>query len=156
MAIAETLKTWIEDQSIEYRMGSHPISFSSRETATAAHIREDHIAKAVILKDKQGYLMAVIPADQWIKLHAIQQDLNRPLELASEDEIDELFKDCQPGAIPPLGQAYGMETVLDESLTSLANVYLEAGDHEHLLHISGDHFRKIMSGVRHGHFSHPD
>ncbi len=49
---------------------------------------------------------------------------------------------------------YQLETFLDEQLTSLANVYFEAGDHEHLLHISGAAFLTLLKGVRHGHFSH--
>ena len=54
----------------------------------------------------------------------------------------------------PLGPAYGIETFLDEALMSLANVYLEAGDHEHLVHIGGDDFKTLLSGVRHGFYSH--
>jgi Ala-tRNA(Pro) deacylase len=45
---------------------------------------------------------------------------------------------------------------MDEALTTLANVYFEAGDHEHLVHTSGDDFKHLLSGVRHGHFSHND
>ncbi len=67
-----------------------------------------------------------------------------------------LFEDCETGAIPPLGPAYQIETFLDEALTSLANVYFEAGDHENLVHTSGDNFKKLLSGVRHGNYSHDD
>jgi Ala-tRNA(Pro) deacylase len=154
MAMAKTLSTWLDNEGIHYELASHPRTYSSRDSADAAHVREDHMAKAVILKDGQGFLMAIIPADQWIKLHAINETLNRDLEMAAEAEIDTLFWDCQAGAIPPVGQAYGLETVLDESLTTLANVYLEVGDHEQLVHLSGDDFRHLMRGIRQGHFGH--
>ena len=156
MAIANTLKQWLDEQGATYRSVPHPQSSSSRESASAAHVREDHIAKAVILKDGQLLLMAVIPADQWLKLHAVQQSLNRELELANEPEIDRLFIDCSPGAIPPFGQAYGIETVLDEALTALADVYVEAGDHRQLLHFSADTFTQLTRGLRQGHFSHEE
>ena len=81
-------------------------------------------------------------------------ELNRELELVEEDEFAKLFPDCEPGAIPPLGPAYNIETFLDEALKSLANIYFESGDHEHLIHTSGEDFKKLLSGVRHGHFSH--
>jgi hypothetical protein len=42
-----------------------------------------------------------------------------------------------------LGPAYGIETCLDQSLTSLAHVYFEAGDHEQLVHMAGDAFRAL-------------
>ncbi len=156
MTVAASVKTYLDQQGIAYELVPHPRTGSSRESARAAHVREDHIAKAVIMKDDQGYLMAVIPADQWLKLHAVCETLNRSLELASEAEIEGLFPDCRPGAIPPLGPFYGLETVLDEALTTLANVYLEAGDHEHLIHVTGEQFHSLMSGARHGHFSHND
>lgn len=152
--MAKTVKMYLDSQEIEYRLLAHPRSSCSKETATVAHLAQDHIAKAVILKDEQGFLMAVIPGTHWIKLHALQQELDRYLELASEEEVDGLFEDCRPGAVPPLGPAYDMETVLDEALTTLAYVYFEAGDHERLVSVSGEDFRRLLGGARHGYFSH--
>ncbi|MDH5472188.1 MAG: YbaK/EbsC family protein [Gammaproteobacteria bacterium] len=154
MSISNTLNSYLSNQHIDYDLLSHPVTFSCRDTAKAAHINEDHIAKAVIVKDRQGYAMVVIPGSDWIKVHALQNELNRDFQLAEESELHNLFTDCAKGAIPPLGQAYGLDTFLDESLNSLANIYFEAGDHEHLIHIRGDQFQKLFKGVRHGHFSH--
>lgn len=90
----------------------------------------------------------------WARLHAVREALNRPLELAEEREIERLFADCAPGAIPAAGQAYELETLLDEALTSLAEVYFEAGDHEQLVRVTGEAFLHLMRGARRGHFSH--
>ena len=154
MAIAKILQGWLEQQEVAYELVPHPKTYSSKDSASAAHIREDHIAKAVILKDEQGFLITVIPADQWIKLHSVNEALNRNLEMAAEKEVDQLFNDCEPGAFPPIGQAYGLEVALDESLTTLANLFFEAGDHEHLVHISGEGVHQLMRGIRQGHFGH--
>ena len=43
-----------------------------------------------------------------------------------------------------------------EPLASLANVYFEAGDHEHLIHTSGANFIKLLSRARRGYFSHAE
>ncbi len=156
MAIAATVKAHLNQAGVDYQVVPHPRTYSSKDTAQAAHVWEDQIAKAVILKDQRGFVMAVIPGSKWVKLHALQQELDRDLEITPEEEIDTLFRDCEPGAIPPLGTAYGIETVLDEALTSLGKVYFEAGDHEHLIHIDGRAFLQLLGGVRRGHFSHPD
>jgi len=118
--------------------------------------RFQDIAKAVLVKDRQGFAMVVIPGSNWVKLQALQEEADRDFELADESDVDELFSDCQPGAIPPLGPAYGMETFLDEQLTSLANVYFEAGDHIHLVQVNGKAFHDLLKGARHGHYSHND
>ena len=156
MAIAETVKNYLAQKSVDYDLVSHPHSGSSHETAAASHVREDHIAKGVIVKDASGYAMVVVPASNYVEMKHVRKELDRELELVAEDEFAKLFSDCEPGAVPPLGPAYQIETFLDQALTSLANVYLEAGDHEHLVHISGDDFKTLLSGVRHGHYSHDD
>jgi len=154
MSISATVTTSLTEHQVEYELVPHSRTYSSHNTAESAHVCEDHIAKAVVVKDQQGFAMVVIPASQWLKLHALQEETGREFVLAYEAEIDELFSDCQPGAIPPLGPDYGIETLLDERLTSLANLYFEAGDHEHLVHIDGESFLRLLKGVRHGNFSH--
>ena len=156
MAIAETVKNYLAQKSVDYDLVSHPHSGSSHETAEASHVREDHIAKGVIVKDASGYAMVVVPASNYVEMKHVRKELDRELELVAEDEFAKLFSDCEPGAVPPLGPAYQIETFLDQTLTSLANVYLEAGDHEHLVHISGDDFKTLLSGVRHGNYSHDE
>ncbi|MCG6900119.1 MAG: YbaK/EbsC family protein [Gammaproteobacteria bacterium] len=156
MAVAETVQHYLEQHSVEYDLLLHPHTGSSHGTAEAAHLREDHIAKAVIVKDNAGYAMVVVPASNWVDIEHLRKEFNRDFHLATEDELATLFNDCEAGAIPPLGPAYGIETFLDQALTSLANVYFEAGDHEQLVHTTGDDFRTLLGGVRHGYYSHDD
>ena len=156
MAMAKTLESYFLQHKVEYDLVSHPKTYSSHDTAKAAHVADDHIAKAVIVRDERGYAMVVIPASLWLKLVALQQEAERDFVVAAESDATNLFPDCTPGAIPPLGPAYGLETFLDERLTTLANVYFEAGDHEDLVHVNGDVFHVLLKGVRHGHFSHDD
>jgi Ala-tRNA(Pro) deacylase len=156
MAIADTVKNYLAQKSVDYDMVSHPHTGSSHESAAASHVRDDHVAKAVIVKDAAGYAMVVIPASHWVETKHLHRELDRDFELVQEDELAPLFPDCESGAVPPLGPAYEIETFMDEALAALANVYFEAGDHEHLVHTSGDDFRQLLSGVRHGHFSHND
>ena len=154
MSISNTVNSYLTSQHIEYDLVRHAETSCCRETAKAAHVNEDHIAKAVIVKDQKGYAMVVIPGNDWLKMHALHDELNRDFRLAEESELKNLFGDCETGAIPPLGQAYGIDTYMDERLVSLANIYFEAGDHQHLIHMRGDQFNKLFKGVRHGHFSH--
>jgi Ala-tRNA(Pro) deacylase len=154
MAIAESLKNYLAQKSVSYDVVSHPHSGSSHETSLASHVSEDHIAKGVIVKDASGYAMVIVPAINYVEMKHVRKELDRELELVDEDEFSKLFPDCEPGAVPPVGPAYQIETFLDEALTTLANVYLESGDHKQLVHVSGDDFKTLLSGVRHGHYSH--
>ena len=154
MAIAETVKNYLTENAIDYNLPHHTHSGSSHESAEAAHVQEDHIAKGVIVKDASGYAMVVLPANDYVEMKRLRKELNRDIHLATEDELATLFGDCETGAIPPLGPAYGIDTILDQALASLANVYFEAGDHMQLIHTAGDDFRTLLGGARHGYFSH--
>ena len=153
MAIAPKVLHFLEEKGIHFELVAHPRTYSSHDSAVAAHVEDDHLAKAVVLRDDAGYLQFVIPASQWLKLHGVRDAFARPLDFAEEDELDGIYEDCASGAVPAVGQAYGVETGLDNSLTTLANVFFEAGDHEHLVHVSGDQFAELMQGLRRGYFT---
>ena len=152
MTITASLMNTLTSAHISYDLVTHPRSSSSAETAYVAHVPDDHIAKGVLVKDEAGYLLVVLPASHWVNFKRLREELGRDLQLAEESEVEHLFIDCVPGAVPPLGMVYGVETLLDEALTSLAHVYFEAGDHERLIKVDAGQFKSLMQGVRHGHF----
>ncbi len=57
--------------------------------------------------------------------------------------------DCEVGAIPPLGQAYGIRTVVDRQLLDQDDIYFEGGDHRSVVHLKGGSFRRLMDKVPH-------
>jgi Ala-tRNA(Pro) deacylase len=107
-----------------------------------------------MLEDSEGYVMAVLPATHKVDLGAVHRQLNRTLGLATDRELTDLFKDCEPGAIPPLGRTYGVETILDESLDGLQDIYFEAGDHITLVHVTGRDFLRLMADAPRAKISH--
>jgi Ala-tRNA(Pro) deacylase len=154
MTIAASVSDYLSHEGIRYDLLTHSNTQDSAHTAQTAHIPGDQLAKCVVLEDENGYLMAVLPASHRLDLRAVRDELNRPVELASEHELVALFSDCEPGAIPPLAPAYGIEAVVDQSLGDLPDVYFEGGDHVSLVHVSGRDFLKLMSDAPHRYISH--
>ena len=154
MAMAETLTNYLHTQDISYDLLHHPHTATSMEAAQAAHVPGDWVAKTVLLEDDDGYVMAVLPASHRIDLGELHRHLNRRLGLAAESELSGLFKDCELGAVPPIGRAYGIETIVDDSLAEQAEVYFDAGDHEQLVHVSGEVFGSLLGDVEYARFSH--
>ncbi len=95
MSIPDKVRTYVRARGVDYELVRHPRSESTHETADAAHIPEDHIAKGVVVKDESGYALVVIPGDRWLKLDTLNSDLNRSFELAAEEELEGLFPDCR-------------------------------------------------------------
>ena len=125
MAASKSITDFLAQAGADYSAVSHPHSESSDTTAEAAHISGEKLAKGILLKDNRGYVLAVIPASHALETGTLGQKIQRPLVMASETEIARVFADCEVGAIPVLGRAYGLTTVVDHALCSLKEIYFE-------------------------------
>lgn len=154
MAISNTLQDYLERNQASYDLIPHPHTGSSMETAEEAHVPGKRLAKAVIIKDGDRYLMVVVPAVDHVDMDQLCRHFGHEVVLASEAELNGLFPDCEPGAVPPTGAAWGMETYLDECLIEEPEVYFEAGDHVEVVRVSADQFARLMGDAQRGHYGH--
>jgi Ala-tRNA(Pro) deacylase len=153
MSIPSRLCSYLEQRGVRYEICAHVHSRTSAQTARTANVPPHELAKSVIVEDDAGCVMAVVPADCRVRLGELSRLLGRKhLRLADENRIVELFADCDRGAVPALGMAWGVELVVDDELEASPVVYLEGGDHERLLRISHDQFHELMRTARHGQF----
>jgi len=148
MSIAYRVQDFIAAHDLPWDPVAHRMSNSCMEAARFADVPPDRLAKAVVLEDSDGYVLAVVPANHRVDLSELGEKLHRDLTLASERELQALFSDCAPGAVPPIGEAYGIPTVWEESLGDKPDIYFEGGDHHTLVHMSGPHFHELMSSAR--------
>lgn len=149
MPIARTVESCLERRRIPYEIISHPHSITASATAKAAAVLPSQIAKPVILADEQGYLMAVVSADSYVDVGQLARRLGRRLRLVNEGTFGHLFTDCELGAIPPLGAAYGIETIVDDRVLEQPHVCFVAGDHDELVRVDRESFRQLLEGARH-------
>ena len=153
MAIALTLERYLDTKHVKYDVIAHEPTNSSMQTAEACHIPGDRLAKAVLLRDEVGYALAVLPASHHIRLSELRRQFGDDVDLATEREIADLFQDCVRGAIPVLGECYGLDVVVDDSIEEQPEVYFEGGDHATLVHMSHAQFAGLTATARHGCFS---
>jgi Ala-tRNA(Pro) deacylase len=152
MTIARTLQRYL-DQTVTYEIIPHEPTMSSMRTAEACHISGDRLAKGIVLRRKSGYLLAVLPASHHIRIDDLRAQVEEDVELADEDEIARLFADCARGAVPPVGDCYALEVIVDESIEGQPDIYLEGGDHATLIHVDRAQFAELTADARHGRFS---
>jgi len=154
MTIASKLRQYLDGEGVHYDVVTHPRTSTSSQSAESAHIPGDRVAKSVVIHHELGYVLAVVPSTNRVELGTLQDLLDKRLGLATEDEVSTLFDDCEAGAIPPVGAAYGVPVVLDDSLNAAPDLYFEGGDHKSLVHVSGDAFRVLTKDARRARFSH--
>ena len=65
------------------------------------------------------------------------------VELATEPELENLFPDCEMGAMPPFGNLYVMDVYVAEQLTEDKEIAFSAGSHTELVRMSYKDFESL-------------
>jgi Ala-tRNA(Pro) deacylase len=152
MPIAPTLMRFL-DQNATYDVLFHDPTVSSMRTAEACHISGDCLAKGVVLRRDGSYLLAVLPASHRLNLPELRMGLGKDVDLASESTIDGLFTDCAHGAVPAIGECYGLDVIVDEAIDEQPEIYFEGGDHTTLIRMTQAEFARLTANARHERFS---
>lgn len=154
MTIAKSLKATLDGRGTLYNIVLHDPTASAVESARLCNVSEDNLAKGVLIRRKDGYVLAIVPASCQVELAEVGSWLNEPVRLATEKEVESVFSDCAAGSIPPIPAAYELQSVMDESLEGLQEIYFEGGDHCSLVHVNGREFQKLLHDVPHAHIGH--
>ena len=152
MGIALTLQSYFGDHRVAYDVTKHDRTSNSSRTAESCHVPGERLAKGVVLKSAAGYVLAVLPSSKRVAIEAVERVMGAPAELASEAEASMLFPDCETGAVPVFGEAYGIPSMIEESLDDSRDIYCEGGDHRSLVHMDGRDFRSLMAGAERARF----
>jgi Ala-tRNA(Pro) deacylase len=126
----------LEDQGIGYEVVEHEQAFTAASEAAAAGVRPDNAAKSILLRNAEGYRLAVIPASERIDLGKVCDLLGlsrTEMRLATEDEMATDFPDFELGAIPPLGELLPAPEILDRRVLDHEKMLCNGGDHSHSL-----------------------
>jgi len=153
VGIAIGLARYLAERGVPYDVIEHPHTETALQSAKASRIPPDCIAKAVVLKGGDGFMLAVLPASRHIQFGELRKALGRDMDFANEEQVETLFFDCELGAIPAIGAAYGLKVIVDDSLISQSEIYLDGGDHSSLVHISKAAFQELFADARHARFT---
>jgi Ala-tRNA(Pro) deacylase len=139
---------------IAFQRLPHRRTYTANRMAQALHVKGRQVAKTVLVRTSQGHALAVLPATHHIDLEQLGDDLGEErVELASEEEMDRLFPDCERGVMPPFGSLYRVPTIMDESLAEDQAIVFEARDHEQAIRMSLQDYEAVEH-PRRGHFAH--
>lgn len=153
MTIAATVGDALAFEGIDFR-----ILRTSEEAPTVDGLRDagvepDGCVKARLLKDAQGYVLTVTAASRVPDMEFLCRELHRELVPAGEDDLDDLFCDCELGSVPPLGPWYRIPTVVDLSLRERTSIFFDAGEPRAWIEVTERSFEKLLEGAEYLAFS---
>ncbi len=146
MTMAPSIETHLGRSGIDFNLIPHPHSSSSLQTARLAHVSAQHVAKAVMTHDGEIYRLCLIPSTHRLVLSWLNEHMHGHFRLVMEQELADLFADCEIGAVPALGQVYGFPVIWDSSFSRMDEIFLESGDHENLVRVDKGAFMQLMAG----------
>lgn len=134
--VFERLKAAFSSAGVGFSHTHHKPVFTSAEAAAVRGVPLRSGAKALILKGKDGFFMAVLPADMSLDSNRLRKVIgSKRLRFATKDEVLEITG-LTPGSIPPLGSLFGLKTVCDERLSHSERINFNAGSHSDSFQIS--------------------
>lgn len=147
LKILDLMKT----NNIEYSLLVHKPTRTSEESALVRGVSLASGAKAMLIKLSSSsilFKLIVLSAACKVNWKLVKNVLKtKKVDLASEEEVKYLTK-CLPGAVPPFGSIYGIETLIDQSIISQGDsINFNAGLRTHSLGIKTKDYLNVEKGT---------
>jgi len=140
---AMNIDDYLRNEDVEFTRVQHPTVVTAQEVAQSEHVPGDRLAKTVIVKAGDEFVMLVLPATRMVALERASEILGAEAALATEEETEPVFPDAEVGAEPPFGSFYGLKTLADESLAEQITIVFRAGNHRETIEIAWDDYVRL-------------
>lgn len=140
------LKEFLDSRGVKYVTIQHSRAYTAQEIAQRAHVPGQEMAKTVIVKTDQDFVMAVLEASAHVDLARLRAAAGtNVLRLATEQEFKDRFPDCEVGAMPPFGNLYDMPTFMDEALFRSGEIAFNACSHTQVIRLAREDYMRLVN-----------
>ena len=138
--LVEFLKT----NGVPHQVIPHPLAFTATSVAGAAHIPGKEMAKTVVVDLDGQHVLAVVPAHRRVDLERLRLATDSyHADLCEEWEFSREFPDCEPGAMPPFGNLFGLDVYVEPHLAEDAEIAFNAGNHTEVVRMAYKDFERL-------------
>lgn len=138
------VREFLDAESVPFEVLSHPNTYTAQQLADSLHVPGDNVAKTVLLNVDSEFVLAVLPATHQVSASMLQDCLHAgSVELATEEELSQVFPDCERGAAPPFGTQYGLVTIVDQSLADDDHIVFEGNSHSEAIYLSYQDYARV-------------
>jgi Ala-tRNA(Pro) deacylase len=140
------IRDFLDSHHVKYFVVSHSPAYTAQDIAAAAHVSGKEMVKTVMVTIDGRMAMVLLPATRTLDFELLGALCGtRDVALAEEQEFSELFPECEIGAMPPLGNLYGIEVYADDELENVNDIAFNAGTHRELLRLSWADYRRLVN-----------
>jgi Ala-tRNA(Pro) deacylase len=143
------VREYLRVQRVPFEVLLHRPAPSATRLAQSVHVPGHRVAKVVLLRAGGRFALAVLPATHRIVLERLPEVLGtRDIGLATEDDVEAVFVDCERGAVPPFGRLYGLTTLVDASLAEVDDIVIEGNTRHEGLRMRYRDFEALEQPIR--------
>jgi Ala-tRNA(Pro) deacylase len=135
----------LESEGVEFRLTHHEPVTTSEAAAAVRGVELNTGAKAMVVKGKDGFALAVLAADRKVDWKLLAPLVGKSPRLATGEELRELTG-LSKGAVPPFGVVFGLRTIYDKSLLEVETVNFNAGSHTDSVSMRGEDMIRVGGG----------
>jgi Ala-tRNA(Pro) deacylase len=144
----ERVAEFLAARHAKHAVLTHSGAVTAQEQARASHTPGAAFAKVIVVKERDGYVMAILPATRVLDLNRLKGLIGHgDVRLATVEEIGGVAPGCAPGAIPPFGALFGLRAFVDRALLEMAEVTMPAGDFQTSLRMRSREFRRLADAA---------
>jgi Ala-tRNA(Pro) deacylase len=153
--IATRLKKFLDDYGVGFDVMHHDPAFTAQELSARLHISGYEFVKVVVVKMDGQFALAALSAPLRVNFKQLAQTAGvKKVSLASEEEFQQLFPDCELGAMPPFGNLYSLPTYAEQDVAANENIVVNAGTHAEAIRLRYADFSRLVR-PRLGRFGEP-
>lgn len=125
------LLDWLGTNGVEYELRMHPVEFTALRTAEDEGMDPRRFAKAVVVEGDDGRrAIVVVDALDRLDLHKVARALHvQEARLLQERELASFAASMELGAIPPVGDLFGVRVYADYIVYEAPEITFPAGSH---------------------------
>lgn len=139
------IQEYLQKESIPFESHEHAPAYTAQEVAAEEHISGYLLAKAVLVRADDRYVLCVLPASLKLDMEKVSDALKADqVFLADEADLAKLFPDTEVGAEPPFGNLYNLPTLIDECLADDTEIVFQAGTHRRTIRMSFDDYQRLV------------
>lgn len=157
MPISKKILKHLDDNKYRYEIIEHKTTYTAWDTAQTEKVKPQEVAKALVMKADNDYLLALVPANRNLNKRKLLKIINAQAKKAGEKNYKKIdfakeawMKKNLPGkvgATPPFGKILNADVYVDSLLAKSKKLYLSSGEYTLSIRVDASQYMRIEKPV---------
>jgi Ala-tRNA(Pro) deacylase len=151
--IPQKVINFLDGAKVKYEPVEHRTVYTAYDKAATLKVSQKIVGKTLVVKLDKELGLVLIPANKNLDKNKLKKAAKvKRIDFASEKLIKNKLKGVKVGAIPPFGNLFKLPTFIDRSLLRTPKIFVNAGDYNWSIKLSGASLKKLVPDLMTGSF----